>query len=389
MKNITIGIMACAAGIVVANNYYNQPLLPLLAADFHITDSHASIIASVTQFGYALGMLLLLPLGDKMERRTLISIMLILASGALLSFAHASNFHLLTAYGFMVGFCSIVPQILPTFAAKVAGPQKASQAIGIVMGGLLLGILLSRFVSGELAHLWGWQSVYYLAAGLMLALLILLRWVLPPVPPAFQGSYPELLLSMASLLRRHSVLRLTSLCGALQFGAFSLFWTTLAFYLQSLDRGFGVSTAGSFSLVGAIGALSAPLVGRVARRGSGVRLMRFGGVLMILAFLSYALPWAQPWGLIPGIILMDLGMQVSHVISMNRNFQLDPLAVSRLNTVYMVTRFLGAACGTVAGGMVWLWAQWWGVCGAGVIFCLLALWLQRGLKNSQTTDEKG
>ena len=380
MKQLTLWIMALAAGLVVANNYYNQPLLAELANSFQVNQRQASNIAALTQFGYALGMLLLLPLGDKMERRNLISVMLLLATGALLAFASAGSFPQLLLFGFFIGFCSIVPQILPTFAAKIAGPDNTGAAIGLVMGGLLLGILLSRFVGGQIGHWLGWQWVYYLAAVVMLLLLATLRLMLPRVAPTFQGGYWALLASLAALFRRHAVLRITCIGAALQFSAFSIFWTMLVFYLQSLDRGYTAATAGLFSLIGAGGALAAPLAGRWSKRLPAPTLLLGGGVLMLLSFISYAMAHGHLLALIPGIVLMDLGMQVSHVISMNRNYQLDPQAVSRLNTLYMVTRFFGGALGTVAGGIVWPLAGWPGVCATGAVFCLLALLLQQRLR---------
>ncbi|WP_170975437.1 MFS transporter [Martelella alba] len=386
MKRLTLWIMALTAGLVVANNYYNQPLLGDLAASFGVREQQASNIAALTQLGYALGMLFLLPLGDKVERRNLISIMLLLAAGALLAFAAAGNFPQLLLFGFLIGFCSIVPQILPTFAAKVAGPDGAGEAIGLVMGGLLLGILLSRFVGGELGHWFGWRTVYFLAAAIMLLLLATLRLTLPKVAPTFQGGYGELLASLAALFRRHTVLRVTAIGAALQFAAFSLFWTTLAFYLLSLDRGYTAATAGLFGLVGAGGALAAPVAGRLSRRLSAPGLLLIGGSLMTLSFISYAMAHGQLLALIPGVVLMDLGMQISHVISMHCNYRLDPQAVSRLNTLYMVTRFFGGALGTFAGGIVWPLAGWLGVCVLGVFFCLLALVLQQRLRRLITPN---
>lgn len=376
MQRFTLWVMALTAGLVVANNYYNQPLLAALAVSFHVTQQSASAVAALTQLGYALGMFLLLPLGDKIERRCLVTIMLALACVMLLLFARAADFRLLLVFAFFIGFTSIVPQILPPFAAKLAGPEKAGEAVGLVMGGLLLGILLSRFVSGQIGTWLGWQAVYYMAAIIMVILLFALRILLPAAQPTFTGNYLSLLSSLTALVRRHAVLRITSLAAALQFGAFSIFWTTLAFYLSSLHRGYTASDAGLFALVGAAGVMAAPAAGRLSSRIKPTTLLLIGGGLMLLSFLSFALSFGNVLALIPGIIIMDLGMQVSHVISMNRNYQLDLQAVSRLNTLYMVTRFLGGALGTLVGGIVWQQGHWYGVCIAGASFCAIALIIQ-------------
>ncbi|WP_213992940.1 MFS transporter [Sodalis sp. dw_96] len=379
MQRFTLWVMALTAGLVVANNYYNQPLLATLAKSFHVTQQSASAVAALTQFGYALGMFLLLPLGDKIERRRLVTIMLALACMMLLLFARATDFRLLLVFAFLIGFTSIVPQILPPFAAKLAGPEKAGEAVGLVMAGLLLGILLSRFVSGQIGTWLGWQAVYYMAAVIMILLLFALRALLPAAKPTFNGNYISLLVSLAGLVRRHPVLRITSLAAALQFGAFSIFWTTLAFYLDSLHRGYTARDAGLFALVGAAGVMAAPAAGRLSTRIRPTLLLLIGGVLMLLSFVSFALSFGNAFALIPGVIMMDLGMQVSHVISMNRNYQLDMKAVSRLNTLYMVTRFLGGALGTLVGGVVWQQGHWYGICVAGALFCALALVIQSRL----------
>ncbi|TCL02086.1 putative MFS family arabinose efflux permease [Sodalis ligni] len=376
MQRLTLWVMALTAGLVVANNYYNQPLLATLAVSFHVTQQSASAIAALTQFGYALGMFLLLPLGDKMERRRLVTIMLTLACLALLLFARATDFRLLLVFAFLIGFTSIVPQILPPFAAKLAGPEKAGEAVGLVMGGLLLGILLSRFVSGQIGAWLGWQVVYYMAATIMIILLFALRALLPAAKPTFKGNYLSLLISLTGLVKRHQILRITSLAAALQFGAFSLFWTTLAFYLDSLQQGYTARDAGLFGLVGAAGVLAAPAAGRLSTRINPTLLLLIGGGMMLLSFLSFALSFGNAFALIPGVIIMDLGMQISHVISMNRNYQLDSKAVSRLNTLYMVTRFLGGALGTLVGGIVWQQGHWYGICIAGAGFCILAIVIQ-------------
>ncbi len=378
-----VWVMAVTAGIVVANNYYCQPLLAEFAQVFSASDAWASWVALATQLGYAIGMLVLLPLGDMVERRSLILVMLGLSALALIAFAHAPTIGLLIAAGFGIGFTSMVPQILPPFVSQLAPKGEGGGAVGLVMAGLLLGILLSRFVSGTIADLLGWQAVYHIAAGVMLVLIVVLALMLPRSPPKFSGSYGELFVSLGRLWRLHPVLRITSIAAALQFGAFSVFWTTLAFHLAALPQHYGSDVAGALALVGACGVLAAPAAGRLSDRMKPTVILMASGALMAASFLTFMALGGTIWGLIPGIILLDLGMQVSHVSSMNRNYHLDATAISRLNTVYMVTRFLGAAVGTGIGAYAWNVGEWTGVSIAGFALCAIALLVQSRLAKAE------
>lgn len=369
----TIWLMAAAAGIVVANNYYNQPLLNDLAGTFAVTDAAASWISSLTQTGYALGLLLILPLGDQVDRRKLISVMLALSAAMLLLFSQARNFPLLLAAGFSIGLTSIVPQILPPIVSQIVPSPSAPQAVGHVMGGLLLGIVLSRFVGGWLGALIGWRLVFVLAAVVMLVLMVVLRRALPRLAPTHGGSYLSLLASLPALLRKFWRLRTLSLAAALQFGAFSLFWSTLTFHLADMPGHYSSKTAGSFALVGAIGVIGAMSAARVTRRFSLRAVLVLSGTLMAAAFPLFAAARESLFWMIPAVVILDLGMQMSHVSSMSTILALDRGAASRLNTVYMVTRFAGGALGTLIGGLAWTHGGWLAVCAAGGVLCLFAL----------------
>lgn len=369
-----IWLMAVTAGTVVANNYYNQPLLKDMSGEFAVSEQAASWISSLTQIGYALGLLLLLPLCDRIDRRRMISVMLCLSAAALVCFSLAGSYALLLGFGFLIGLTSIVPQILPPVASEMAAPGRGADAVGKVMAGLLLGIVLSRFVGGWVGHLVGWRVLYAMAAGVMIVLMIVLRASLPRSTPSFHGSYGALMASLLDLVMAHGRLRSLSLAAALQFGAFSLFWTTLAFFLASLPGHYPASVAGSFALVGAVGVLSALLAGRVLRQFSGRQVLGTSGLLMLAAFPLFLLSLRGGIGwLVPAVILLDLGMQVSHVTSMSSILAIDPTSRSRLNTVYMVTRFAGGALGTLAGGVAWAQGGWPAVCLVGALMALLAL----------------
>ncbi|WP_176084738.1 MFS transporter [Martelella sp. HB161492] len=378
----TIWLMAVTAGTVVANNYYNQPLLGEMAADLSISDQAASWIASATQIGYALGLLALLPLGDRVDRRRMISLMLCLSACMMVLFSLAGTYALVVPLGFLIGLTSIVPQILPPIASQIVPPENAPSAVGKVMAGLLLGIVLSRFVGGWLGDLIGWRQVYLLAAGIMIVLMIVLRLSLPAFAPTFKGSYLDLMGSLKTLFLRHQLLRSISFAAALQFGAFSLFWTTLAFHLSAMPGHYSARMAGTFALVGAVGVIGALATGRAVSRFSTRQVLVFSGALMLLAFVLFMGATRSLVLMVPAVILLDLGMQMSHVTSMSTILGIDRQSTSRLNTVYMVTRFAGGALGTVAGGFAWHYGGWLAVTVVGALFCLVALLINAGASST-------
>ncbi|MCA0922945.1 MFS transporter [Pseudooceanicola nanhaiensis] len=372
-----VWLMAVTAGLVVANNYYNQPLLAEIAEDFSTSERAAALIATLTQVGYAAGLLLLLPLGDMIERRRIISVLLVASSGMLVAFALMPALHPLMLVGFLVGFSSVVPQFLPPIASKLAPKGQAGRAVGLVMGGLLLGIILSRFVGGVVGGTIGWRTLYLVAAGLMLVLLVLLRRALPVMEPTFTGSYRGLLSSLGVLFLRHSRLRVLACVAALQFGAFSLFWTTIIFHVERSIEGEATVVVGLLALIGAVGVLAAPMAGRLSERLSSDTILAVSGALMVAAFVLMGLGGGPLYWVIPAVVLLDLGMQVSHVTSMSEVLQLEPQAGNRMNTIYMVIRFAGAAMGTFAGSQAWHFFGWTGVTLLGVGITAAALVVAR------------
>ncbi len=368
-----VWLMALTCGLVVANIYYNQPLLAAIGRTFHVSDSRASLIATATQVGYTLGMLLVVPLGDMLERKRLILWMLVAAAGCLGAAAVAPTYGLLAVASVLIGICSSVPQLLLPMAATLAPEADRGRIVGRVMSGLLIGILLSRTVSGYAgAHL-GWRTVFEGAAALMLALAALLAWRLPRDQPAFQGSYASLMQSLGTLVRELPALRRSALVGAAIFASFSVFWTSLTFYLAGPAYHYGSDVAGFFGLVGALGALAAPLAGKMA----DTRGPRYAITVSIgLALVSYVLLGVGGGylvGLVLGVILLDVGVQSAHISNQTLVFSLRPEARSRLNTVYMTGYFTGGSVGSVVGGVAWMNFGWPGVCVVGSVFVLLAL----------------
>lgn len=376
MKTTTIWIMTLAAGIVVANNYYNQPLLVDFAKAFHVSAGVISIVPILTQIGYAAGIIFLLPLGDMIERRRLVSCLLACSCLALIAVALSPNLIWLAGASFILGFSSTVPQVLPSFAAQLAEPRERGRIIGHIMGGLLCGILLSRFVAGFVGHYLGLTAIYWMGAAAMLLLGIALHLSLPYAAPQFKGHYFALLRSLGTLLKNEPVLRETTIVGALQFAAFSAFWTTLAFNLNSLPAHYGSDVAGAYGLAGVVGVLAAPQAGRFADKKSPRFTVLAASCIFLSGYVLFAVAGHSLLALAIGVILLDLGMQSAHVSNMARNFALKNEAASRLNTVYIGTRFIGGGLGSAFGNFAWSFWGWAGVCGVGLVLSSLAILLQ-------------
>ncbi len=373
LTKLLILVMSIACGLTVANLYYIQPLLGDIAKTFHVDQLSIGFAAMLTQIGYAIGMIFILPLGDIKEKRNLIVIMLLFSVISLMSMFFSSNIYILTISSFAVGFTSIIPQLIIPLAAQLSNPQQRGQTIGTIMSGLLIGILLSRTVSGILGSYLGWRIVYLIAAIMMFALMLILRKLIPLCNPISDIKYSELLKSMIHLIKTEPILRESSLNGALMFSAFSAFWTSLIFLLESSHYNMGAEAAGLLGLVGVSGALAAPLVGKVAdKRGSRFAI----GICIVVVIVSYLLFFLfgfKIWGLVLGVILLDLGVQSCNVSNRARVHSLNEETRNRLNTIYMVSFFLGGAFGSFLGSYSYSHFGWYGVCTFGIITQILAL----------------
>jgi predicted MFS family arabinose efflux permease len=367
-------LLAGAGAISVANVYYCQPLLGEMGRGFGATDAQMGLVPTMTQVGVALGMLVFVPLGDVFERRRLASWMCVVSAAAVALTSVAPSFAWLVAAGFLVGVANNIPHLLLPYAAQIAPDSQRGKVVGTVVGGLLVGILLSRFFSGWLGDLLGWRWVYRIATIVMLGLGVALARVLAPSPPLLTLPLRALYASIGSLARHEPQLRAAAASGALLFGAFSAFWTTLVFFLGTPPYHYGARTAGVFGLVAAASAGVAPLVGRAVDTRPPSTGVVLGALVTVAGFLVLAIAGTHLVGLVAGVVLLDVGVQSGHVANQARIYKAFPAARSRANTVYMVSYFVGGAMGSMAGAHAWSAFGWLGVCVTGMGFAALAGW---------------
>lgn len=366
-------LLAVATGLVVANLYYVQPLLDAIARAFRVSAGTAGALVTLTQLGYALGLLLIVPLGDTLPRRPLVVGTLGFSAVTLVALGLSPNLVTFALLSVLVGLTSVVAQILVPLAASLAPDETRGRVVGTVMSGLLLGVLLARTVAGAVAEAAGWRAIYFVAAVLMLGLAVALWQALPREQPRPRLAYPALLASVFRLAWDEPVLRLRALYGALGFGAFSVFWTSLAFLLARPPYGYGEAVIGLFGLVGAAGALAAGGAGRLADRGYARPVTLILGLFIVLSFGFIGLGAKALWALVVGALLLDLGAQALQIINQSEIYRLNPAARSRVTTVYLTTYFLGGALGSALSGLAYSTFGWRGVsivgglCGLGIV----------------------
>jgi predicted MFS family arabinose efflux permease len=368
-------VLSVAAGLSVANLYYNQPLLAEIARDFRVTEAAVGVVPTLTQVGYALGMLLIVPVGDLVSRRWLIGGMLVLVAIALVGAALSPSLPLLAGASLAVGTTTCVPQLILPLAAALVPVGRRGWAVGIIMMGLLLGILLSRTAAGAVGQHLGWRAIFWIAAGAMALLAAGLTPLLPHarVEAGKKPRYAELLKSVAGLVRTEAVLRQAMLNGALLFAAFSAFWATLAFRLQAPPLHYGAQAAGLFGLVGAAGALAAPIVGRLADRVPPRTILTWAAAGEVASFLIFWAAGHTISGLVVGVIVLDLAVQTAQVSNMTRIYTVSSRAHSRVNSAFMVAYFAGGAAGSLLATQAWHAAGWGGVCALGTLASVAAL----------------
>ncbi|MEU5092679.1 MFS transporter [Streptomyces sp. NPDC021356] len=351
-------LLATSCGLTVANLYYAQPLLEMLRRAFQLQDSTAGLLSTLTQLGYAAGMVFLVPLGDRIENSRLVSVLLTVTALAMAAGGLAPTFTVLLIAALVAGATSVVAQVLVPYAADLAPDHLRGAVVGKVMSGLLAGILLSRTVGSLLADVAGWRTVYLVSAALMAILALVLRRALPHRAPTSTDPYTALLRSTARLIRVHPQLRRRSFYHACMFAAFSAFWTTISYVLTTAPYNYSQLQVGLFALVGAAGALVAPLAGRLADRGLAHQLTPVTCLLASATLIWAGLAAHQILVLAAAAVLLDCAVQCSLIFGQHTIYQLDADARARITSVYIATFFIGGATGSQLGTLAHHLSNW-------------------------------
>ncbi|WP_241385408.1 MFS transporter [Rhodococcus sp. CH91] len=366
-------LMAVATGLCVGGNYFNQPLLDSIAEALGTSRSAAASTVTVAQVAYALGLLFLVPLGDMFpQRRLAVMLMLVAAAGQGLS-GFAPGIGVLVAGTAIAGLFSVAAQVLVPFAATLATPEHRGRAVGTVMSGLLVGILVARSVAGILAEIGNsWTTVYRVSAVAMVVVALALWRVLPATPPTVRQGYGSTLRSLVTLTLAHPRLRTRSILGALSFASVSALFSTMAFLLSDPPFGLDDLQIGLVGLAGVAGALGATAAGRLVDRGYGPRATAVGVFTLVASWAALAAGGTSLVWFVVGMVVVDLALNLVHITNQNIVYALDPDARSRVNSVYMTAYFVGAASGSALGTAAWTAGGWSGVCVLGVGLALLA-----------------
>jgi predicted MFS family arabinose efflux permease len=357
LHSAIIPLMAIAAGIIVANIYYNQPILKEIGGAVGASEMEIGKVAMLSQIGYGLGMFFVLPLGDKVNRKNLIVLISGLLTLILIAFALAKTLLVVYMLSLLIGICSVPAQIILPMAATL-DPVNRGKTVGKVFSGILVGILGARVISGLIAEWLGWRYVYGISAVMVFVITILLKLYLPNVAPKFKGNYFDLLKSTLSLIKEHRVLRHACLLGSFTFGVFCSFWTTLTFHLSTAPLNYQTGTIGLFGLIAIGGALVAPYFGKLADKGNTYRSLLISVSLMIGSVLLIKIFPFSVIALMIGIFFLDIGVQATQITNFARIYSLHEHAHSRLNTIYVTMYFIGGAVGTYCGLLSWKLGGW-------------------------------
>ncbi|MYW70054.1 MFS transporter [Streptomyces sp. SID8379] len=381
-----VALFAVACGAAVANVYFSQPLLVTMGHDLGMSPALVGSVVTLTQVGYGLGLFFLVPLGDMVDRRRLVVVQLLCLVVALGVVAGAPTTAVLLVGMAATGLLAVVTQTLVAFAASLADPAGRGRVVGLVTSGVVVGILLARTVSGLLADLAGWRSVYVASASLTALLALVLHRVLPrrAEAPATQLRYGQLLRSTIALFARERLLRLRALFGLLVFAAFSTLWSSVALPLSEAPYFLSHSAIGALGLIGVAGALAASVAGRLNDRGLSRRTTGIALTLLAVSWLPLAFTRSSLWALVVGVVLLDLAVQAVHVTNQTLIYALHPDAGSRLIGGYMVFYSAGSAIGALAATFLYAVAGWGAVSALGAAFSCagLALWAVTGRDDS-------
>lgn len=371
-----IVLMAVTSGITVANVTYNQPLLDYIASYFSVSRSSVGLVSTLTQIGYGCGMLFIIPLGDIKERKSLILKALTSCIISLVLVSLSMNFYWLLFSSFLLGFTSVITQLLIPFASLLAEPDRRGRVIGTIVSGLITGIIFARLISGFLGARFGWRAVYIIAPFLVSLITLILKKHLPISHPKSNEKYKDIMKTMVSILKTNPVVRSSSVIGPFIFGSFQLFWTSIVFHLESpaydLTRS-SSEIAGQFSLVGIVGIFLIPFVGSLSDKKDPRFVIGLSAFLAFFAFIVLTLFGESMLGLVVGIMCLDFSVNASQVSNQARINSVESPRQNRFNSVFMSIYFFVGSVGSFLGSYTFNQFGWLGVCVTGIIFISISL----------------
>lgn len=377
-------LFAIAGGAAVGNLYWAQPLLDEIASSLGTSAAVAGLLVTLTQVGYALGILLVVPLGDVLDRRRLIPGVLVASAVALLFAAAAPSFTVLLVALALVGLTTVAGQLLIPLAGDLADPASRGKVVGTIASGVLTGILVSRTVSGLVADAFGWRTIYVVAAVAALVFAVPLRRAIPELDRRDRVAYPALIASVFRAVAAHRSVRVTLVISSAVFAVFTMFWTALTFLLSAEPFGYSTSAIGLVGLAGLAGAVAAQRVGRLHDRGVSVPVTGAGIALVLVSLVVAGLGSRSIVVVLVAVVLLDVGVQATNVLNQTRLFAIDPAARSRLNTAFVTGNFVGGAIGSALASVLWNAGGWTAVTvgGAVLVGFSLTVWAvhrRRGL----------
>ena len=371
-KSIVIA-MAILAGITVSNLYYNQPLLEMISRDLGISQVTANLMTVITQVGYALGLLLIIPSEDMFSRRRIIMVCMIIAAIMALMIGLSSNIYLIWAVSLLLGATSVIPQLFMPVAGQFSKPKDKARNIGYVLSGLLMGILAARVVSGFIGEWLSWRAMYYIASAFMVICCFVSLRILPTMKRNFTGTYPQLMHSVWTIFRTHPRIRLNSLRGGLAFGSMLSIWSCMAFHVAGKPFYAGSDMVGVLGLCGVAGAMVASGLGKYVPKYGIAKFSAFGALLQIVGWGVACVFGYGYAGLIIALITVDIGTQFQQLSNQTGCIAEIPEASNRANTIFMTLYFIGGSLGTFLSGLGWSMMGWNGVCIIGAAFAFVSL----------------
>ncbi|SFF54743.1 Predicted arabinose efflux permease, MFS family [Curtobacterium sp. YR515] len=366
-------LFAVAGGAAVGNLYWAQPLLDDIASSLGTSAAVAGLLVTLTQVGYALGILLVVPLGDVLDRRRLIPGVLVASAVALLFAAVAPSFAVLLVALALVGLTTVAGQLLIPLAGDLADPSSRGRVVGTIASGVLTGILVSRTVSGLVADAFGWRAIYVVAAVAALLFAVLLRRAIPELDRRDRVRYPTLIASVFRAVAAHRAVRVTLVISSAMFAVFTMFWTALTFLLSAEPFGYSTSAIGLVGLAGLAGAVAAQRVGRLHDRGVSVPVTGAAIVVVLVSLVVAGLGARSIVVVLVAVVLLDVGVQATNVLNQTRLFAIDPAARSRLNTAFVTANFIGGAIGSALASVLWNAGGWTAVTVGGAVLVGFAL----------------